>query len=161
MGLSFTIAAGPRHRSPQVRVPQDSWPHFTVSDSRLPQPGGRVTLRLTVSQWVCLCVEPHLGLMTRFFMYLLWKLQSCQYGAPSLTRGRVCRFNLEGQVPVFMSPKNRVVWLYPQALASLFVASYDSQSYGGSIRPRLHTCLCTDLYICKDLDEKMYEYKIR
>jgi hypothetical protein len=37
MGLSFAIAAGPRHRShPQVRVPRDSWPHFTVSDSRLP-----------------------------------------------------------------------------------------------------------------------------
>jgi hypothetical protein len=30
-GLSFTIAAGPR---------RDTWPHFTVSDSRLPQPGG-------------------------------------------------------------------------------------------------------------------------
>jgi hypothetical protein len=41
MGLSFTIAAGPRQCShSQVRVPLDSWPHFTVSDSRLPQPGG-------------------------------------------------------------------------------------------------------------------------
>jgi hypothetical protein len=41
MGLSFTIVAGPRHRGhSQVRVPLDSWPHFTVSDSRLPQPGG-------------------------------------------------------------------------------------------------------------------------
>jgi hypothetical protein len=29
--------------------------------------------------------------------------------------------------------------LYPQALCSLFVASYDSQGYGGSIRTRLHT----------------------
>jgi hypothetical protein len=39
MGLSFTIAAGPRQSiHSQVRVPQDSWPHFTVSDSRLPQP---------------------------------------------------------------------------------------------------------------------------
>jgi hypothetical protein len=37
MGLSFTIAAGPRQRShSQVRVPRDSRPHFTVSDSRLP-----------------------------------------------------------------------------------------------------------------------------
>jgi hypothetical protein len=37
MGLSFTIAAGPRQRSySQVRVPRDSWPYFTVSDSRLP-----------------------------------------------------------------------------------------------------------------------------
>jgi hypothetical protein len=29
--------------------------------------------------------------------------------------------------------------LYPQALGSLFVASYDSQGYGGGIRTRLHT----------------------
>jgi hypothetical protein len=41
MHLSFTIAAGPHQRSHcQVRVPRDSWPHFTVSDSILPQPGG-------------------------------------------------------------------------------------------------------------------------
>jgi hypothetical protein len=41
MGLSFTTADGPRQRSHfQVRVPRDSWPHFTVSDSRLPQPEG-------------------------------------------------------------------------------------------------------------------------
>jgi hypothetical protein len=38
-GLPFTIAAGPRQRShSRVRVPRDSWPYFTVSDSRLPQP---------------------------------------------------------------------------------------------------------------------------
>jgi hypothetical protein len=36
-GLSFTIVAGPRQRShSQIRVPRDSWPHVTVSDSRLP-----------------------------------------------------------------------------------------------------------------------------
>jgi hypothetical protein len=46
--------------------------------------------------------------------------------------------NLEGQVPIFISPGNRVAWLYPQALVTLFVA-YDSQSYGGGIRPCLHT----------------------
>jgi hypothetical protein len=39
--------------------------------------------------------------------------------------------NLEGQVPVFISPRNKVAQLYPQALSSLFVASYDSQGYGG------------------------------
>jgi hypothetical protein len=49
--------------------------------------------------------------------------------------------NLEGQVPVFISPRNRVAQLHPQALGSLFVASYDSQGYGGGIRPRLHTGL--------------------
>jgi hypothetical protein len=46
--------------------------------------------------------------------------------------------NLEGQVPILISPRNRVARLYPQALGSLFVASYDSQGCGGGIRPRLH-----------------------
>jgi hypothetical protein len=44
--------------------------------------------------------------------------------------------NLEGQVP--LSHRNRVIQLYPQALDFLFVASYDSQGYGGGIRTRLH-----------------------
>jgi hypothetical protein len=47
--------------------------------------------------------------------------------------------NLEGQAPVFISPRNRVAQLNPQALGSLSVASYHSQGYGGGIRPRLHT----------------------
>jgi hypothetical protein len=42
--------------------------------------------------------------------------------------------NLEGHIPVFISHRNRVVELYPQALGPL------SQGYGGIIRPRLHTC---------------------
>jgi hypothetical protein len=46
--------------------------------------------------------------------------------------------NLEGHVPVFISPIKRVPQLYPQALGSLFVASYDSPGYGGGIRTRLH-----------------------
>jgi hypothetical protein len=49
--------------------------------------------------------------------------------------------NLEGQVPVFISSRNRVAQLYLQALGFLFVAN-DSEGYGGSIRPRLHmVCL--------------------
>jgi hypothetical protein len=46
--------------------------------------------------------------------------------------------NLEGHFPVFLSPRNGVVQLYPQALGSLFVASYDSRDYGGGIRTCLH-----------------------
>jgi hypothetical protein len=45
--------------------------------------------------------------------------------------------NLEDQVPVFISPRNRVAQLHPQALGSLFVASFDSQGYGGGIRTHL------------------------
>jgi hypothetical protein len=43
-------------------------------------------------------------------------------------------YNLEGQVPIFISRRNRVAQLYPQVLDSLFVASYDSQVYDGGIR---------------------------
>jgi hypothetical protein len=47
--------------------------------------------------------------------------------------------SLEGQVPVFITRRNTVTQLHPQALGSIFFASYDSQGYGGSIRPRLYT----------------------
>jgi hypothetical protein len=41
MGRSFTIAAGPRQRIHcSFRVQRHSWPYYTVSDSRLHQPGG-------------------------------------------------------------------------------------------------------------------------
>jgi hypothetical protein len=43
--------------------------------------------------------------------------------------------NMEGQVPVFKSPMNRAARLYPRGLGSRIVASYDSQGYGGGIRP--------------------------
>jgi hypothetical protein len=49
----------------------------------------RVTFRLTVSQSVCLSVEPRLGLMTRYL--LLFDSFCLVLGrAPSLTRGWVC-----------------------------------------------------------------------
>jgi hypothetical protein len=47
--------------------------------------------------------------------------------------------NLEDQVPVFISPSDRVTQLYPQAPGSLFVAFCKSQGYGGGILTRLHT----------------------
>jgi hypothetical protein len=41
MGLSFNIAAGSCQRScSPALVPRDSWSYFTVSGSKLPQPGG-------------------------------------------------------------------------------------------------------------------------
>jgi hypothetical protein len=49
--------------------------------------------------------------------------------------------NLEGQVPAFICPRNRVAQLYPQELGYLSFVSYDSQDYVGGIRPRLHTGL--------------------
>jgi hypothetical protein len=46
---------------------------------------------------------------------------------------------LGNQVSKSIFPRNRVAQLYPRALGSLLVASYDSQGYGGSILTSLHT----------------------
>jgi hypothetical protein len=56
----------------------------------------RVTLRLMVSQSVCLGVKPLPGLITRY-LFLIEKLQSCPNGAPSLTRGQVCYLSVSHQ----------------------------------------------------------------
>jgi hypothetical protein len=53
--------------------------------------------------------------------------------------------NLEGQVPIFITPRKKVAQLYPRALGSLFVASYDSQGYSGVIRIRLHVGMLQQL----------------
>jgi hypothetical protein len=45
--------------------------------------------------------------------------------------------NLEGPVTVSIFPRKRVAQLYSRALDPLFVASYESQGYGGGIRTRL------------------------
>jgi hypothetical protein len=84
MGLSFTIAAGPRQRSNFRSESRGTYDHILLSQIR---------------------------------------------DSP----------NQEGQVPVFISSRNRVAQVYPQAMGSLFVASYDSQGYGGGMRTRLHT----------------------
>jgi hypothetical protein len=54
--------------------------------------------------------------------------------------------NLEGQAPGFISSRNRVAQLYPQVLGSLFVASYDSQDYGGGIRTNMGYSITIVLY---------------
>jgi hypothetical protein len=161
MGLSFTTAAGPRQLThSRVRVPRDSWPHYTFSDWRLPQsgrPGPRiyipqeqvspvipqalgsdfvasydsqgygggtrtglytgllellkVTLRLTVGQSVCLswCRAPFWD--HDQVLVPVWQLLTCQYGAPSLTRGRVCRLS-EAQSAVISQLSVCAVYLH-------------------------------------------------
>jgi hypothetical protein len=65
--------------------------------------------------------------------------------------------NLEGQVLVFISTRNRVARIYSLALGSLFVALYNSQGYGGCIRPlrpRIHTVVSVcngDAVFCRRL----------
>jgi hypothetical protein len=47
-GLSFTTASGPRQRSHRIRVPWDTRPYFTASDSRLPFSSPPTTCRATM-----------------------------------------------------------------------------------------------------------------
>jgi hypothetical protein len=85
--------------------------------------------RRSVGQYV-LEWSTHLGLTTRSWLLL----DSC--GSFSLTRGRVCRLQL---LLVLASAVILVTKFYTLRFqTSLLVASYDSQGYGGGIRPRLH-----------------------
>jgi hypothetical protein len=103
---------------------------------------------ITVRQlWVCWCRELSLttGRVCRLQL-LLVLARAFIFGSESRgTRDKILMSqirdspNLEGQVPVFISPTNRVGQLYPQALGSILIASYNSQSYDGDIRTRFHT----------------------
>jgi hypothetical protein len=63
----------------------------------------------------------------------VWKLR------PYFTVSSETSPNLEGQAPVFISLRNRVVQLYPRALSCLYVTSYILQGYSWNILTRLHT----------------------
>jgi hypothetical protein len=52
----------------------------------------KVTLRLTVSQSVCLGVKPKFWTFDQIFFFQNYCF--CLFGAPSLTRGRVCHVSL-------------------------------------------------------------------
>jgi hypothetical protein len=52
--------------------------------------------------------------------------------------------NPEGQVPLFISPRNRVAEICHWALVFLFGTSYDSKGYGEGILAGLHTGYCEE-----------------
>jgi hypothetical protein len=83
--------------------------------------------------WVC-----HLQFLLVLASTVILRCQSCRTHDHILLSQIWDSPNLEGQVLVFICPRNRVAQLYPPALGSLFVASYDLQGYGGGIRTRFH-----------------------
>jgi hypothetical protein len=103
-------------------------------------------LRPTVSRPVCLEIKPIWSLRPDFYY--------CQTVAGllmSLTRGKVCRLQLLlalASAVIFGSSHVGLVTIFYTLRfgTSLFVASYESQGYGGGIRPRLHTGWLTEIW---------------
>jgi hypothetical protein len=67
-GLSFTIAADPC----QCSYFWDSWPYFTVSDSRLPFSSPPTTRRVTVEVFDSACTRGELRLLYVHYILSMW-----------------------------------------------------------------------------------------
>jgi hypothetical protein len=110
--------------------------------------GAHDQIFITVRQLqVCRCGAPSLTRGHVCFLQLLLRLVSAVI-LESEYRGTQDHIllpqirnspNLEDQIPMFTSPKNKVAQLYPQALDSFLIASYDSQGYGGGGIPPAST----------------------
>jgi hypothetical protein len=90
MGLSFTVAGGPRQRSHSpVRVPRDSWPHFTVPDLRHPQFEGSCPRIYIPHEQGGLVMPPGTGFPFRCLLWLAglwWRFSTLPpHGLPDLS----------------------------------------------------------------------------
>jgi hypothetical protein len=95
-------------------------------------------LRPTVSWPVSLRIKHSSGVYEQMFT-TVGQLQLCWCGTLSLTRGQFCRLQLLLALASAVILGSESPILLSQIRDFLFVASYDSQGYGGRFRPRLHT----------------------
>jgi hypothetical protein len=96
-------------------------------------------IRPTVSRPVCLGIKHKSVAYVQVFIAVR-QLWVCWPGALSLTRGLL--LVLTSTIILGKSPVELATIFYSLRFeTSVFVASYDSQSYGGSMRSRLHTGL--------------------
>jgi hypothetical protein len=168
MDLSFTIATGHRKRShAKVCVPRDSWPHFTISDSRL-QALDYLFVAAYDSQGYGWAIRPRLhtsrvescvrtdgqSASLSWNKASIWGLRPdlyfCQTVAGLLMWGTLSDERTDLSFTIAADLASAVILgsefrgtrdhiLLSQIRDFHFAASYDSQGYGGGIRHRLHT----------------------
>jgi hypothetical protein len=113
-GLLFTIAAGPRQRSHfQVRVPRDSWSYFTVSDPRLPQPGGPGPRMYITHEQDGPVIPPGTGFPFRRLLQLarlLWRYSPFTFVFKITPRHGPCRKHSPSIVLEACLPRRSIQW---------------------------------------------------